>query len=223
MSLAQRQRHIVPVRLFQGEAAVVEPVEEEDDGDVMLLQDGPTATQHAAEVERLMQQYERRRAAEVQRLAQQYEVRREYDRTRPRNQGRPSTRQQRRRRQGQWRCFVDEMAALEDIGRSDVGQCDIVCRDCQGKRWSKEAEGMCCLKGKVYLHPLRSPPPEIWALLTMQDAMGRHFRLNIRKYNATLNMASSTAKVERNFPDGIQAFRINGVVHHSKAFQLVIV
>jgi hypothetical protein len=76
---------------------------------------------------------------------------------------------------------------------------------------------MCCRTGAVVLPPLEVPPPELLALLVGNDRDARDFRVNIRRYNATFQMASSTAKVERAFPDGVQSFRINGTVYHQWA------
>ncbi len=72
---------------------------------------------------------------------------------------------------------------------------------------------MCCAKGKVVLPEPVQPPEYMWRLLTHENPTTRHFRHRIRIYNPAFNMASSTAKVERAFSDGVQAFRINGVVH----------
>ena len=71
------------------------------------------------------------------------------------------------------------------------------------------------MSGAVDLPPLEQPPQPLWDLLTGTDAPSRAFRQGIRQYNSAFNMASSTAKVERRFPSGVQAFRINGVVHHT--------
>ena len=73
---------------------------------------------------------------------------------------------------------------------------------------------MCCMSGGVVLPSLEQPPEPLWGLLSGTDARSRAFRQGIRLYNSAFNMASSTAKVERRFPSGVQAFRINGVVHH---------
>ena len=70
------------------------------------------------------------------------------------------------------------------------------------------------MSGAVDLPALEQPPEPLWGLLAGTDARSRAFRQGIRLYNSAFNMASSTAKVERRFPDGVQAFRINGVVHH---------
>ena len=61
-----------------------------------------------------------------------------------------------------------------------------------------------------------------WSILPMtsDDAESRHFRINIPKYNASFNMASSSAKVAKQFTSGVQPFRINGVPHQS-AWQFV--
>ena len=70
------------------------------------------------------------------------------------------------------------------------------------------------MSGAVDLPTLEQPPEPLWGLITGTDARSREFRQGIRQYNSAFNMASSTAKVERRFPTGVQAFRINGVVHH---------
>lgn len=95
---------------------------------------------------------------------------------------------------------------------------DNICPHCAARKWPDETEGMCCRKGAVVLPPLEQPPPELLALLVGADHDAREFRVNIRRYNATFQMASSTAKVERVFPDGVQSFRINGTVFQLGAY-----
>ena len=97
---------------------------------------------------------------------------------------------------------------------SDVGACDVVCEHCHALRWNGETKGMCCRSGAVQLPPLLEPPAALWLLLTDTTSSAKKFRINIRKYNAALMMASSTAKVQHNFGGGPGAFRINGTVHH---------
>ena len=85
-------------------------------------------------------------------------------------------------------------------------------------RFEAEPKGMCCMSGGVVLPSLEQPPEPLCGLLMGTDARSRGFRQGIRLYNSAFNMASSTAKVERRFPSGVQAFRINGVVHHPGHF-----
>ena len=90
----------------------------------------------------------------------------------------------------------------------------MVCDHCHTLRWKGETPGMCCRKGAIQLPPLLQPPPPLWSLLNDTTSEAKKFRTIIRKYNAALMMASSTAKVQHYFGGGPGAFRINGTVHH---------
>jgi hypothetical protein len=139
-------------------------------------------------------------------------------RERPWSEAQNDVRQARRARQlrqpsGPFRKAFGE--SLADIVEHDVGPMTVVCGECNALRFKEEPKGMCCMSGAVVLPELQQPPEPLWGLLMATDAPSRAFRQGIRLYNSAFNMASSTAKVERRFPHGVQAFRINGVVHRS--------
>ena len=117
-----------------------------------------------------------------------------------------------RKRVGMFRYNIDD--PWPSVSPSDVGACDVVCDHCHALRWKGETKGMCCRNGAVQLPPLLEPPSPLWLLLNDTTSEAKNFRTNIRKYNAALMMASSTAKVQHNFGGGPGAFRINGTVHH---------
>ena len=104
-----------------------------------------------------------------------------------------------------------------DIDDHNVGELSKKCGHCQALRFAAESASMCCRAGQVILPQLQQPPEPLWSLLSGADTSSRHFRQHIRQYNCAFNMASSTAKVEKQFPDGVQAFRINGVVYLSES------
>ena len=111
--------------------------------------------------------------------------------------------------------------ALIDVQQHSVGPLNRTCPYCKALLFTLEPEGMCCMKGAVELPPLERPPPELWMMLKDKGTLGRHYRNCIRQYNAAFNMASTTARVDRPFPDGIQALRINGLVHQPAPFILL--
>ena len=120
----------------------------------------------------------------------------------------PVSRRTGRGRVGLFRYNIDE--PWPSVRSSDVGACDVVCDHCHALRWKGETKGMCCRNGAVQLPPLLEPPSPLWLLLNDTTSEAKKFRTNIRKYNAALMMASSTAKVQHNFGGGSGAFRING-------------
>ena len=114
--------------------------------------------------------------------------------------------------------------ALEDVDDHNLGPLEANCPHCHALKFKEEDPSMCCMNGKVVLPPLQQPPEPLWSLLSNRDPSSRQFRQRIRQYNSAFNMASSSAKVERWFPDGVQAFRINGVVHQpASAFDAEVV
>jgi hypothetical protein len=82
---------------------------------------------------------------------------------------------------------------------------------------------LCCAKGKSYsceaFFPI-PPPQALWDLLTSEPAHGARlppatvsFRKHIRKYNSSLQMASSGINIQSP-ADGVNMIAIRGVVHH---------
>ena len=49
---------------------------------------------------------------------------------------------------------------------------------------------MCCSNGKIILHPLPKPPPELQNLYNGQSEKSIHFLENVRKYNSAFQMTS---------------------------------
>ena len=97
--------------------------------------------------------------------------------------------------------------AFDHVQPSYVGSMGaVICSYCQAKKWPGESAGLCCGSGRVVLPPLEKPPNLIHELLTGNHRKSAHFREHARLYNAAFNLVSSSARVEKRFPDGPQAF-----------------
>ena len=72
----------------------------------------------------------------------------------------------------------------------DIGTLCILCPHCNAQKFLRETEGMCCLNGKVDLHPFPQPPPDIVRLLRRNTLESLHFLENIRGYNCAFLLTS---------------------------------
>jgi hypothetical protein len=77
--------------------------------------------------------------------------------------------------------------------------------------------GTCCNQGKVAVTQLRQPPDSLQLLLTGTSTSAKHFRRDIRKYNAALAMCSLGVKQDRTVIEnggGPYVFKIQGALYH---------
>ena len=82
---------------------------------------------------------------------------------------------------------------------------DKVCTDCGAKHWEAELPSQCtsqnkfwmscCKAGAVKLEPLQSPPTFLRILFEEMSTRGRHFRDNIRRYNAAFGFTSLRCEI----------------------------
>lgn len=106
---------------------------------------------------------------------------------------------------------LEIVGTFDHLNVLDVGSMGaIICGYCGAKRWKAEPDGMCCRSGRVVLPPLEKPPDLLHNLITKVDPRGTHFLQHVREYNSAHNMVSSSARAEKPFPDGIQAFQPRG-------------
>jgi len=109
----------------------------------------------------------------------------------------------------------------------DIGGRTAECQQCRATIWPDEAfrghANLCCVKGRSYnceaIFPILPPQP-LRDLLTFELAPGARlppatvsFRKHIRKYNSSLQMASSGINIQSP-ADGVSMIAIRGVVHH---------
>jgi hypothetical protein len=101
------------------------------------------------------------------------------------------------------------------------------CQQCRAMIWPDEAfrghANLCCVKGRSCsyeaLFPI-PPPQPLRDLLTSEPTHGArlppatvYFRKHIRKYNSSLQMASSGINIQSPI-DGVSMIAIRGAVHH---------
>jgi hypothetical protein len=109
----------------------------------------------------------------------------------------------------------------------DIGGRTAKCQQCRAMIWLDEASwghaNLCCVKGRSCscesLFPI-PPPQPLRDLLTSEPAPGARlpratvsFRKHIRKYNSSLQMASSGINIQSP-ADGVSMIAIRGAVHH---------
>lgn len=109
----------------------------------------------------------------------------------------------------------------------NLGSMNIICTHCGALHWKAECLssstvhnikfGSCCLQGKIDLPPLHDLPPEIYALYTSQDAVGKSFREHICNYNNALAMTSTGCTVDNRLNQqggGPWLFKLHGKLSH---------
>ncbi len=109
----------------------------------------------------------------------------------------------------------------------DIGGRTAECQQCRAMIWPDEASrghaNLCCAKGRSCSYeavfPIPAPQP-LRDLLTSEPAPGARlplatvfFRKHIRKYNSSLQMASSCINIQSP-TDGVSMIAIRDVVHH---------
>ena len=73
----------------------------------------------------------------------------------------------------------------------------------------------CCKQGDVVLPPFRQPPDFLRNLLQDRTPSARHFRQQLRQYNAALSFTSFNCTVtDRGAPGGVNCFQIHGELYH---------
>lgn len=93
------------------------------------------------------------------------------------------------------------------------------CRFCKALFFNEEFanrckdSSLCCQRGKVNLEPYSVCPAELQHILTSTSTQGKHFRNNIRHYNAACAFASTVGKYEA-MGAGPHVAKVNGVVRH---------
>jgi len=94
-----------------------------------------------------------------------------------------------------------------------IGGMNKTCSKCSAKKWSDEANGMCCTARKVILPDMQEPPQPIKNLLTGNYPLSAHFLKNIRRYNSLFQMTSFGVKEirEDNF---MPSFKVEGQIYH---------
>jgi len=149
-----------------------------------------------------------------------------------RQQQRDRDRECHQQARGQQALHIVAYVPLSEFDETSVPVLDIEgrtteCQQCQAMIWPDEASqghaNLCCAKGKScsceVVFPI-PPPQPLRDLLTYEHAPGTHlplatvsFRKHIRKYNSSLQMASSGINIESP-ADGVSMIAIRGVVHH---------
>ena len=100
---------------------------------------------------------------------------------------------------------------------------DQICYDCNAKHWNGEKPATststntfyisCCKKGEVDIELLREPPAFLKDLYDNQQASGKEFRRNIRKYNSAF--AFTSIRCDRpNASESNMPFQIQGQMCH---------
>ncbi|PHZ17411.1 uncharacterized protein RHIMIDRAFT_243485 [Rhizopus microsporus ATCC 52813] len=136
---------------------------------------------------------------------------------------------------------ISQLSRLRSL---DLGRMDKECSHCHALHWIDERQETssmrnpswesCCKQGSVQLQLLPDPPEYLKDLLERTDTQGRHFKDNLRQYNAAFaftslgcdivspedrannnnNNSSSSSSNNNNNRGGLNAFQIHGALCH---------
>ena len=95
-----------------------------------------------------------------------------------------------------------------------IGSMSITCRHCDGMKWTGEAPGICCNRGKVRLTQINAPPEPLRTLLAVNNPNASNFQSNIRRYNSCFNMTSFGTTKEIRESGYMPTFKVQGQVYH---------
>ena len=93
------------------------------------------------------------------------------------------------------------------------GRLSIRCSNYGALKFEKETELLCCSKGNVKLDAFPQPQPFLQHLYDGVDSDGKHFLINIRKYNCAFQVTSFGCN-EITMAGFNPSFRIQGQVYH---------
>ncbi|XP_022678732.1 uncharacterized protein LOC111255799 isoform X2 [Setaria italica] len=92
------------------------------------------------------------------------------------------------------------------------------CEHCNAKKFESEPPGFYCRSGKIHLSTPETPS-ELVRLWSSSDTDARHFRANIRYFNAHFSFTSLYCKLDRVTTDmkncGIYTFHAHGQIYHN--------
>ncbi|ORE14767.1 hypothetical protein BCV71DRAFT_162390, partial [Rhizopus microsporus] len=112
------------------------------------------------------------------------------------------------------------------------GRMDKECLHCHALHWIDERQETsffsnpswesCCKRGSVQLQLLLDPPQYLKNSLASTDTQGRHFKDNLRQYNAAFAFTSLGCSIvsaedranNNNNRGGLNAFQIHGALCH---------
>lgn len=97
--------------------------------------------------------------------------------------------------------LYDSTVQYSELPCVKIGQMDVVCPFCSALKFRSETPGLCCVGGRVKLHPLTPPPEPLRSLLYGDLPESKHFLKNVQKYNGCFQMTSFGANIvdERGF------------------------
>ncbi|CEJ05039.1 hypothetical protein RMCBS344292_18987 [Rhizopus microsporus] len=129
--------------------------------------------------------------------------------------------------------YISQLSRLRPLV---LGHMDKECLHCHALHWIDETQNTsslrnpswesCCKQGSVQLQLLSDPPEYLKDLLASTDTQGRHFKDNLRQYNAAFAFTSLGCDLvsaedcannngnNNNNRGGLNAFQIHGVLCH---------
>ena len=119
------------------------------------------------------------------------------------------------------RCNIDTFQS-EKVPIWTGGECTLVCACCKALGFSSENRGtlktphfgmLCCNENKLRLPFFPELPIALKNLFTDDSLESKHFRNNIRKFNAGMAMASLQVNYAKTPHGGPSAFKIYGQLH----------
>ena len=121
-------------------------------------------------------------------------------------------------------CTLDQFRN-DTVATSDVGFMECYCKQCGSCNFAGEQIGsgkhahfnICCRNGKVDIPTVPNPPQVLQDLLVDNTAAAKHFRSNVRAYNAALSFVSFGSDFDAAdvLPgNGPPIFKIHGSIYH---------
>ncbi|ORE12542.1 hypothetical protein BCV71DRAFT_240043, partial [Rhizopus microsporus] len=124
--------------------------------------------------------------------------------------------------------YISQLSRLRSL---DLGRMDKECSHCHALHWIDERQEAlslrnpswesCCKRGSVQLQLFPKPPQYLKYLLASTDTQGRHFKDNLRQYNAAFaftslgyDIVSAEERNANNSRGGLNAFQIHGALCH---------
>ena len=97
---------------------------------------------------------------------------------------------------------------------SHIGTLSRVCLHCKALRFPGETANFCCMLGKIYIDPIKDPPPLLRQLFLGNSTHAVEFRKNLRQYNCLFQMTSFGAKEDVRRDSWNPSVIVQGQIHH---------
>lgn len=84
-----------------------------------------------------------------------------------------------------------------DEDEVQIGEMNVVCKNCKALKFKSEEPGLCCRNGKVELPQFKKLPEPLYSFIFGKDREAKEFKSFTRKYNSVFQMSALGVKEQK--------------------------